>query len=215
MVIAGPCIESGLERDDLVEHIDIAALSLGLAGIEIPKRMQARDILAEDYKPRTAIFAARDRCDETVERIRGLRTDRYKYIRNYYPERPHLQPNRYKDAKIIVQTLRAAHEANQLNATQELLFAPTRAKEELYDLKNDPFEINNLASNPKYKTRLERMAKRLDSWIKRTKDQGDESEAMYESDMAEYRNSKNVDPVQGAILERNIALMKKWATEGK
>ena len=96
-----------------------------------------------------------------------------------------------------------------------MLFAPTRAKEELYDLKNDPFEINNLASNPKYKTRLERMAKRLDSWIKRTKDQGDESEAMYESDMAEYRNSKNVDPVQGAILERNIALMKKWATEGK
>lgn len=215
LVIAGPSIESGLERDDLVEHIDIAALSLGLAGIEIPKRMQARDILAEDYKPRTAIFAARDRCDETVERIRGLRTDRYKYIRNYYPERPHLQPNRYKDAKIIVQTLRAAHEAGQLNATQELLFAPTRAKEELYDLKNDPFEINNLASNPKYKTRLERMAKRLDSWIKRTKDQGDESEAMYESDMAEYRNSKNVDPVQGAILERNIALMKKWATEGK
>ncbi|MGK0237453.1 MAG: arylsulfatase A-like enzyme [Candidatus Pelagisphaera sp.] len=215
LVIAGPGIKTGLKRDDLVEHIDIAALSLGLAGIEIPKRMQARDILAEDYKPRTAIFAARDRCDETVERIRGVRTERFKYIRNYYPERPHLQPNRYKDAKIVVKTLRAAHKADQLNATQELLFAPTRAKEELYDLKNDPFEINNLASDPKYQKRLNGLAKRLDNWIKRTKDQGDESDAMYESDMAEYRNSKNVDPVQGAILERNIALMKKWAGEGK
>jgi len=215
LVIAGPGIKTGSKRDDLVEHIDIAALSLGLAGIEIPKRMQARDILAEDYKPRTAIFAARDRCDETVERIRCVRTERFKYIRNYYPERPHLQPNRYKDAKIVVKTLRAAHKAGQLNATQELLFAPTRAKEELYDLKNDPFEINNLASDPKYQKRLNGLAKRLDNWIKRTKDQGDESDAMYESDMAEYRNSKNVDPVQGAILERNIALMKKWAGEGK
>ena len=215
LVIAGPGIKTGLKRDDLVEHIDIAALSLGLAGIEIPKRMQARDILAEDYKPRTAIFAARDRCDETVERIRCVRTERFKYIRNYYPERPHLQPNRYKDAKIVVKTLRAAHKAGQLNATQELLFAPTRAKEELYDLKNDPFEINNLASDPKYQKRLNGLAKRLDNWIKRTKDQGDESDAMYESDIAEYRNSKNVDPVQGAILEHNIALMKKWAGEGK
>ena len=215
LVIAGPGIKTGSKRDDLVEHIDIAALSLGLAGIEIPKRMQARDILAEDYKPRTAIFAARDRCDETVERIRCVRTERFKYIRNYYPERPHLQPNRYKDAKIVVKTLRAAHKAGQLNATQELLFAPTRAKEELYDLKNDPFEINNLASDPKYQKRLNGLAKRLDNWIKRTKDQGDESDAMYESDIAEYRNSKNVDPVQGAILEHNIALMKKWAGEGK
>ena len=36
LIIAGPGIEGGQVRRDLVEHIDIAALSLGLAGIPVP-----------------------------------------------------------------------------------------------------------------------------------------------------------------------------------
>ena len=61
----------------------------------------------------TAVFAARDRCDETVERLRSVRTDRFLYIRNFHPQRPHLQPNAYKDGKTIVQTLRALHDAGR------------------------------------------------------------------------------------------------------
>ena len=139
LVIAGPTIEPGQVRDDLVEHIDIAALSLALAGIEIPEHMHfgSRDVLGEDYEERTAIFAARDRCDETVDYIRALRTARFKYIRNFLPHRPHLQPNLYKDGKSIYRTpnliaLREAHAAGTLNETQQLLFAPTRPEEELY-----------------------------------------------------------------------------------
>jgi len=109
LIIEGPGIEKGKVRDDLVEHIDIAALSLGLAGIEVPKSMEARDILAKDYQPRQAIFAARDRCDETVDRLRAVRTQDFKYIRNYLNERPHLQPNAYKDYKSIYIALRKAH----------------------------------------------------------------------------------------------------------
>ena len=70
LVISGPKNDAGTVRDDVVEHIDIAALSLAAAGIRIPKWMQARDILAADYKPRKATFAARDRCDETVDHMR-------------------------------------------------------------------------------------------------------------------------------------------------
>ena len=215
LVIAGPSIEPGQVRDDLVEHIDIAALSLALAGIEIPQSMQARDILSKDYKKRTAIFAARDRCDETVDYIRGLRTARYKYIRNFLPARPHLQPNRYKDNKDIVKALRKAHAAGTLNKTQELLFAPTRAAEELYDLTADPFELRNLAAEPKHQAQLEKLRKRLDEWMKRTNDHGAETEAMYDSDMAVYTNSQSRDPEQVSILRRNIDLMKHWEAQGK
>ena len=215
LVIAGPSIEPGQVRDDLVEHIDIAALSLGLAGIEIPRYMQARDVLSEDYEERTAIFAARDRCDETVDYIRALRTARYKYIRNFLPDRPHLQPNRYKDGKDILNALRKAHAARTLNETQELLFAPTRPAEELYDLTEDPFEVRNLAADPRYQTQLKNLRMRLDEWIKRTNDHGAESEAMYDSDMAAFSNSPNADAEQASILSRNIALMKRWASEGK
>jgi arylsulfatase A-like enzyme len=215
LIIAGPGLEAGQKRDDLIEHIDIAALSLGIAGIEISKHMQAKDILAEDYKNRNTIYAARDRCDETVEYLRGLRTQRYKYIRNYLYQRPHLQPNRYKDKKDIIIALRAAHKAGSLNEAQEMIFNVPRPKEELYDLKNDPYEINNLANDPKYKKQLDRFSKRLDTWIKKTGDKGPESDAMYDSDMAVYINSKNVDPVAGETLTRNIATMKRWAAEGK
>jgi arylsulfatase A-like enzyme len=213
LVIAGPGIKAGQVRNDLVEHIDIAALSLGIAGIDIPEYMQAKDILSPDYKKRNAIFAARDRCDETVEHMRCLRTQRYKYIRNFLPERPHLQPNRYKDKKDILIALRKDHEAGTLNAAQELIFAPTRPKEELYDLKNDPYEINNLADDPNHQEQLLKFRARLDKWIVDSHDQGPESEAMYDSDMAVYLNDK--DSEAGEVLRENIAQMKKWATEGK
>ena len=151
LVIAGPGIDAGQTRTDLVEHIDIGALSLGLAGIEIPSHMQGRDILAANYEPRDAAFSARDRCDETVEHLRSVRTDRFKYIRNFLSERPHLQPCAYKDKKDILQALRKAHEAKELNSVQEkLLFSPTRQPEELYDLQKDPHELNNLAGDPKH-----------------------------------------------------------------
>ena len=214
LVIAGPTIEPGQVRDDLVEHIDIAALSLGLVGIEIPQTMQARDILSKDYTKRTAIFAARDRCDETVDYIRALRTARYKYIRNFLPDRPHLQPNLYKDGKGILIALRKAHAAGTLNETQELLFAPTRPKEELYDLTEDPFETRNLAGDPKHQAQLKKLRESLDEWIKRTNDHGAESAAVYDSEMVAYSKRVGNNPEAASILRRNIALMKRWAAEG-
>lgn len=217
LVIAGPGIEAGQNRDDLVEHIDIAALSLGLAGIPIPGYMQAKDILSPDYEKRDTIFAARDRCDETVDYLRGLRTQRYKYIRNFLPHRPHLQPNRYKDGKDIIKALRNAHGKGVLDATQEkILFAPHREAEELYDLENDPYELNNLATDPSKEKILMDLRARLDNWITKTNDPGPESAAMYDSDMLIYLKSRNgSDPEQGEILRRNIALMKAWAAEEK
>lgn len=216
LIIAGPGIEAGQVRRDLVEHIDIAALSLGLAGIKIPDSMQAKDILADDYEKRNAIYSARDRCDETVDYIRCVRTSRYKYIRNFLPERPLLQPNRYKDNKDIYKSLRAANKAGTLSPVSvELLFAPEREPEEFYDLKNDPFELKNLAGDPEYAQALKRHRNMLNRWIAETGDMGAETEEMYDSDMAVYMKSKSVDPKQGEILRNNIALMKKWAAEGK
>jgi arylsulfatase A-like enzyme len=213
LVVRGPGIERGKVRDDLVEHIDLAATSLALAGIELPKGMQGRNLLAPDYSKREAVFAARDRCDETVDHIRSVRTERFKYIRNYYPNRPHLQPNRYKDNKEIIGKLRALHAAGKLDELQEkLLFAPTRPEEELYDLQADPFETRNLAGDPAHQKTLEDLRARLARWEKETNDQGrqPEPEKMYDSDMAVYLQSG-----QSGTLRKNIELMKKWAAEGK
>jgi arylsulfatase A-like enzyme len=209
-VVRGPGIPQGQVRADLIEHIDMVAISLAAAGLPIPKPMQARDVFAKNYEPRTAVFAARDRCDETVERLRSVRTDRFLYIRNFHPQRPHLQPNAYKDGKSIVQTLRSLHAAGQLDAIAEkLLFSPTRPPEELYDWTTDPWQVQNLAADPRHAQTLEEMRARLDQWMKETNDHGPESDRMYDSDMVVYRGKGN------PVLEKNIALMKQWAAEGK
>ena len=209
-IVRGPGIEKGKVRTDLLEHIDMAATSLAAAGIEIPKAMQARNILAPDYQPRTQIFAARDRCDETVERIRSVRTERFLYIRNFHPQRPHLQPNAYKDGKTIVKTLRSLHESGKLGPLAErLLFSPTRPVEELYEWTTDKWQTTNLAADPAHKATLESLRARLDQWMEETKDQGPETESRYDSDMKVYVGKGNDE------VERNIATMKQWAKEGR
>jgi arylsulfatase A-like enzyme len=209
-VVRGPGIARSKVRDDLIEHIDMAAISLAAAGIPIPAKMQAKDVFATKYTPRAAVFAARDRCDETVERIRSVRTDRFLYIRNFYPQRPHLQPNAYKDGKSILQALRSLHEVGKLDALSEkLLFSPARSPEELYEWTLDRWEINNLAAEPQHQRTLAALRARLDHWMVEINDRGPESATMYDSDMAVYVGRGN------PAVEKNIALMKKWAAEGK
>jgi len=137
-VVRGPGIEAGKVREDLIEHIDLAAASLTLSGISLPSTMQSHDVFAKDHQPREAVFAARDRADETVDHIRSVRTAQWLYIRNFLPQRPHLQPNNYKDHKRCYIALRQARAEGRLDAVQEALFAPTRPAEELHDTQADP-----------------------------------------------------------------------------
>lgn len=210
LVIRGPGVPAGQVRTDLVEHIDLAALSLAAAGLGVPAWMQGKDVLASAYAPREEAFSARDRCDETTEKIRSLRTDKFIYIRNYHPERPHLQPCAYKDGKAIVQQLRALHAAGRLpELSERLLFSPTRPREELYELSSDRWQVRNLADDPAYAAVLAEHRRRLDAKLAATKDPGPESMAMYDSDMKPYVGKGNPE------VERNIAQMKRWAAEGK
>jgi arylsulfatase A-like enzyme len=205
-------------RPDLVLQIDLAATSLALAGIEIPASMQGVDLLAGDYRPRQYIVSARDRCDETVDRMRAVRTENFKYIRNFYPQRPYLQPNAYKDNKPIIRRMRALYAAGTLDRSQALIMAPVRPAEELYDLRTDPSELQNLASSRKSRRVLEDHRARLDEWIIKTGDQGGapESAAMYDSDMKVYLDAmKTRRPERFEEIRSNVALMKRWASEGK
>jgi arylsulfatase A-like enzyme len=211
-VVSGPGLPKGERRKDLIEHIDMAAMSLALAGIPLPKTMQARNVLAPDYRSREATYSARDRADETVDHIRSVRTERWKYIRNFLPQRPYLQPNDYKDHKPCLIALRAAEAAGQLNEAQRLLFAKTRAPEELYDLSADPWELHNLAADTAHAGTLLDLRNKLDRWMEQTNDQGrtPETEARYDAEMAAYLGNK-LRPE----ITKNIALMKQWAKEGK
>ena len=218
LVVRGPGIEAGQVRPDLVLQIDLAATSLALAGIEIPTRMQGVDLLADDYQPRKYIVSARDRCDETVDRMRAVRTENFKYIRNFYPQRPYLQPNAYKDNKPIIRQMRTLHAADRLDQYQSLILAPVRPAEELYDLRSDPDELVNLAFSRKGRRVLAEHQAMLNDWIVQSGDQGatPETDAMYDSDMKVYLDAmKTRRPERFEEISANVKLMKRWASEGK
>ena len=147
--------EFGVPLMDL-DAIDLTATTLALAEIRKPARLEGRVFLGPQAEsPRTYSFGARDRCDETVDRIRSVRTDRFLYIRNFHPQRPLLQPNAYKDAKSILQTLRRLHAVGELNPLAEkLLFSPTRPPEELYEWTRDRWQVTNLAGEPAHQETL-------------------------------------------------------------
>ena len=162
---------AGTVRKDLVSGLDIAATSLALAGIPIPKYMESRDLFAKDFQAREYVISARDRCDYTIDRIRSVRTKRFRYIRNFFPDRPYMQPN-YRDAWEITNLMRKLHSEGKLDAIQDRFWSEVRPTEELYDLNNDPNEIHNLVEEPSYSEQLQRHRKILENWIKKTDDKG-------------------------------------------
>ena len=99
-------VEPNTIDDKLISGVDFAPTTLSLAGVDIPDyHARASFQLGTDAISRDAIFAARDRCDGTDDRIRCIRTHRYKLIRNYHPERPYRQFNGYKKQQYPLWTL--------------------------------------------------------------------------------------------------------------
>ena len=185
-------LQPGTVRDDLVSHIDITATTLRLAGIELPGNMQGRPFLGPDTQAREYIVAARDRCDETVDRIRCVRTKRYKYIRNFHPERPYTQMNRYKEASYpVLRLMRRLHKHGKLTPAQAHFMASTRPEEELYDLRQDPHEVINLAHESQYSGTLAKLRGILDRWIRETSDRGETPEDPAIADSFERKMIEN------------------------
>ncbi len=170
MIAAGPGVKKGMVREDLVSGIDISATTLALGGIEKPTWVEGEDLLAEGFK-RNYVISARDRCDFTIERVRAVTTQRFKYLKNFMTDRPFMQAQ-YRDGSDYLIDARKSYNEGKMNAAQRFPWAPKRVAEELYDLKNDPFEINNLADDPKYAKHLERHRKILMRWMKKTDDKG-------------------------------------------
>ena len=215
LVIKGPGIPIGENRQDMVEHIDIAALSLAIGGIQIPQKMEGQNILSPRYKPKEFVFAARDRCGEAADQIRSVRSEKFLYIKNFFPERPHLMPSNYKDTKLIIKRLRQLHGENKLSSiSKQLLFSPTRPKEELYLYQEDKWQTKNLADLSKYKDISQNHRDQLDQWISKTNDPGPETLDVYILETEDQMSSTG-NKVSRENYRKNSEIYKKWFKDGK
>ena len=156
----------------LISFVDLGPAILSLAGVAVPAYMHGRNFADALVAPNDYIYASRDRIDEMMDRQRAIRDKRYKYIRSWYPQVPGGTDLAFRNNMDMAREMRAMYEAPkspELNAIQAQWYeAP--GEERLYDLKNDPFEINDVSNNPKYRSVLRRMAGEMDMWLERVGD---------------------------------------------
>jgi N-sulfoglucosamine sulfohydrolase len=174
MIIRWPGqVKAGQVCDDLVMSIDICQTILDMAGVKAPHPLQGMNLFDPAIRLRQAIFAARDKMDDTHDAMRAIRTRDFKYIHNLMPERPYMQFNAYKEKQYApVALLNVMSMRGELNEVQARFMASEKPVEELYDLKNDPFETKNLAGDSPYAAVKKDLRQQLDAWRKQVKDKG-------------------------------------------
>lgn len=167
-----PAAQPGAKIDRLVSFVDLAPTLLSITGIPIPGWMQGNAFLGKQKSADPEyVFMFRDRMDERYDMVRAVRSNKFRYIRNYMPYRIAGQHINYLWKAPSLRSWEQAFLAGQCNETQSA-FWKAKPSEELYDTENDPWEVNNLAANPKYADVLQQMRQANVSWAGKILDTG-------------------------------------------
>ena len=166
-------IAPGKVTQSLVSSLDVAPSFLKAAGIEnLPETFAGRSLLPLFANPglvlRDFLFAEKNWHD-FEDHSRVVLGRRYKYIRNDYPDLP-LTPPADALRSPSFGALRKLRDAGKLSLSQQGCFQCPRPREELYDLKLDPWELNNLAAEPAFDPVRETLAGVMKEWERRTGD---------------------------------------------
>ncbi|MBT5718629.1 MAG: sulfatase [Gammaproteobacteria bacterium] len=202
--------------DQLISFVDFKSTILSLAGIEPPTYVDGRAFLGE-YAASTSrdyVHAAADRFDSEYDTIRAVRDKRFKYLRNFNPEKPYYLPLTYREQMPVMQELLRMRDAGQLNETQAQWFRTSKEEEELFDTENDPYELNNLAGDTSYAEKLAELRNELDSWMSYIDDKG----LMPEVDLINSMWPNSVQPTTSSPIaskaENDGAITLRSKTEG-
>ncbi len=167
-----PAKKSGSKIDRLVSFVDLAPTLLSIAGINISDYYQGNAFLgSQKTEDPEYAFMFRGRMDERYDMSRAVRDSKYRYIRNYMPHRIYAQHLEYLWRAPSTRSWEQAYLSGNCNETQSV-FWNSKPAEELYDTENDPWEVNNLATDPDYADIVNRMRTANREWMTRVKDAG-------------------------------------------
>ena len=147
----------GSVNERLVQFMDMPSTWLSLAGVAVPEPMTGSVFLGADMQPAPeTVYLFSNRFDESPEMRRGVTDGRWKYIRNYEPDRPRFQMLEYPWNQAGQRSQWREYSAGRTDPIQSA-FYQSQPTEELYDTDADPHEIHNLATDPAYADRLTKM----------------------------------------------------------
>ena len=176
IVYWGDRIKQGQRRDELISAVDLVPTFLELAGVKVPENLPGTSLLpllaGQAIAPRRYLFTEYHiHSPHNLFPQRTVRDDRYKLIHNLHHGR--FNPgyaftfDRIYDRRAHIEDIIAQAPLRVRNAYAILKVAP---EFELYDLRNDPYEFNNLAENPSYAGILSRLRSELLRWRKESGD---------------------------------------------
>lgn len=167
-----PAEKPGDKVDRMISFVDLFPTLLSIIGTDIPDYLQGKAFLGEKKtEDPEYVYMFRGRMDERYDMSRAVRDQKFRYIRNYIPYRVYGQYLEYLFRAPSIRSWQAAFKAGELNPIQSA-FWNTKPAEELYDTENDPWEVNNLANDPKYKEDLIRMRAAAKEWMLEIHDTG-------------------------------------------
>jgi arylsulfatase A-like enzyme len=197
----------------LVSFVDFAPAVLGLIGIRPPDHMEGNAFLGDFMKdPEEIAWGFRGRMDERYDIVRTLRDENYRYRLNFMPHRPYGQHIRFLWRAPSMQSWELAYRLGETDRTQSRFFSP-KVQDELYDIRDDPHCVNNLALNPANRNKAERYRKKVIDQMIRAYDTGILPEALL-MELSEgstpYAYVHNLKDKYAEILESALV-----ATSGK
>ncbi len=165
-------VKAGRSNPHLVSSIDIAPTFLQLAQLDPLTSFEGKDFSTLLVEPEATIrdfVYAEDHWHDVEDYTRAVRTDSFKYIRNFFPELPNTPP---ADAlrSPTFESMRQLRDAGELTPDQMLVFNTPRPEEELFDVINDPEELNNLVDDPNYVAVLQEMRQKMETIRTETRD---------------------------------------------
>lgn len=184
---------AGRLSKQIISAMDFGPTILSLTNTYIPAYIQGQAFLGNQaLKPaRKYVFAGRDRMDTEYDRVRTVLDTNFQYIRNYHPEKPRYQEIEYRKNMVMMKRILTMRDSNLLGKNEMQWFEKTKPAEEFYDLKKDPYELNNLAANPKYKAIIEKYRNVFNNWMAEV---GDKSTVPEKEMVKQMWNNSNVQP---------------------
>jgi arylsulfatase A-like enzyme len=161
LIMRGPGgFTGGQVYDAMISHIDLFPTLCEYLNVAPPSWLQGKSLLpvirGEHDEINDAIFAEVT-YHAAYEPQRAIRTQRHKYIRRYGERTKLVLPN-CDDSLSKDLWLAAGWQEREV------------ATEQLYDLRFDPNEMQNLAALPAYADTLQDLRQRLDQWMTTTAD---------------------------------------------
>jgi N-sulfoglucosamine sulfohydrolase len=181
MIVRWPNVaRAGQVRRELVSTVDLLPTALRAAGIEAPRNLPGRELqpLIAGTKVtewRRYIFGFTTGAFPRACFVQhSIRDQRYKLISNPRPGTANLDAGTYLDKSHPSFVVSGVTAEEQSNAPKFVQAAFARWKRppryELYDLKNDPYEWQNLAEDPAYAVVKTQLTEALIDLQRRTRD---------------------------------------------